>query len=77
MSGEQGLFNMNEFSDEDIQLTRKIILEIINKRTSVDSIELNKAAQNVLSIINSLGGNRDEKTIRLVSESKLEEWFGV
>lgn len=60
---------------DDVDRAKKIILDILDKRITLDSIELNELAEKLLNISYSLGGRYDEGTIRQIADVKIKEWF--
>lgn len=64
-------------TEADIARTKKIILELINRKVIFDSIELQKLAEEILNISYSIGGGYDEGTIRQIAQVKIKEMFNI
>ena len=64
-------------TEADIARTKKIILELINRKVIFDSIELQKLAEEIINTSYSIGGGYDEGTIRQIAQVKIKEMFNI
>ena len=64
-------------TEEDIARTKKIILELIDRKVVFDSIELQKLTEEILNISYSIGGGYDEGTIRQIAQVKIKAMFNI
>jgi glycerol dehydrogenase-like iron-containing ADH family enzyme len=64
-------------TEKEVELTEKIVLEMINSKIVIDSIELKSIAKKILSIVYSVGGGYTEDTIRQVARLKVKEFVGT
>ena len=64
-------------TEEDITRAKKIILELINKKIIVDSIELKELVLEILNISYSIGGGYDDGTLRQIAQIRIKELFKI